>query len=209
MAKLNYLFGADEDPNGLELCMTATRKELLRLQQEPELFPSKDVEERFWREVQKRCGRMVERAIPAIEARDEARELLRESIADYWQDLVLPTGDVQRKPWEQFLHNGAPGSGADVSRFGEDGSVQILPMAASRIMIAMLVEYYSIAQALDAVSFSTEFGLANETSKADTVIRIKGGDVPVIDENTPVSIEWPHGSSHVNLHSLPISFPRS
>ena len=157
MAKLYYFFGADEEADDLDLCMTSTRKELLRLQQEPELFASKAVEEDFWCEVEKCCKLMVERSIPAIEARDEAMKLFRESVAEHWQDFVLPARDEQRKPWEQFLHNGAPGSGADVSQHGEDGSIQILPMAASRIMIAMLVEYNTIVQALDAVSFSILF----------------------------------------------------
>lgn len=159
MAKLYYFFGADEEVNGLDLCMTSTRKELLRLQQGPELFANKDAEEDFWCEVEECCELMVERSIPAIEARDEATKLFRESVAKYWQDLVLPARDEQRKPWEQFLHNGAPGSGADLSQHGEDGSIQVLPMAASRIMIAMLVEYNTIVQALDAVSSSTKFGV--------------------------------------------------
>ena len=157
MAKLFYFFGADEEADGLDLCMTSTRKELLRLQQEPELFVSKAAEEGFWCEVEKCCKLMVERSIPAIEARDDARKLFRESVAEHWQDFLLPARDEQRTPWEQFLHNGAPGSGADVSQHGADGSIQILPMAASRIMIAMLVEYNTIVQALDAVSFSSSF----------------------------------------------------
>ncbi len=159
MAKLYYFFGADEEVNGLDLCMASTRKELLRLQQKPELFANKEAEEGFWCEVEKCCGLMVERSIPAIEGHDEAMKLFRESVAKYWQDLVLPARDEHRKPWEQFLHNGAPGSGADLSQHGEDGSIQILPMAASRIMIAMFVEYNTIVQALDAVSFSTDFGV--------------------------------------------------
>ena len=159
MAKLYYFFGADEEVNGLDLCMTSTRKELLRLQQGPELFANKDAEQDFWCEVEECCELMVERSIPAIEARDEATKLFRESVAKYWQDLVLPARDEQRKPWEQFLHNGAPGSGADLSQHGGDGSIQVLPMAASRIMIAMLVEYNTIVQALDAVSSSTKFGV--------------------------------------------------
>lgn len=157
MAKLFYFFGADEEADGLDRCMTSTRKELLRLQQEPALFVSKAAEEDFWCEVEKCCKLMVERSIPAIEARDEARKLFRESVAEYWHDFVLPARDEQRKPWEQFLHNGAPGSGADVSQHGEGGSIQILPMAASRIMIAMLVEYNTLTRALDAVSLSTSF----------------------------------------------------
>ena len=159
MAKLFYLYGADEEVNGLDLCMTSTQKELLRLQQRPELFASKDTEEAFWCEVEECCRLIVEGSIPAIEAGDEAVKLFRESVAKYWQDLVRPARDEQRKPWEQFLHNGAPGSGADLSQHGEDGSVQVLPMAATRIILAMLVEYNTIAQALDAVSFSTEFGV--------------------------------------------------
>ena len=169
MAKTYCFWGLESRRKTLDLCMMNTKEELLRLQQSPELFPSREVEEDFWGEVQECYDLIVDRSIPARKAHREGIRLLREDVVDYWQTLMLPTRDAQRKPWEQFLHNGAPGSGADLSRFVNDGSIQILPMAASRIMLAMLIEHKSIIRDIGEVSLSVHMKLACNWQKTDMV----------------------------------------
>ena len=153
MAGRQCLFEEDVRSEHLEAYMRATNAEILRLHQYPELFPSKDIEEDFWRDIHYVCDDLVEKAIPNVEDHNEEEKALQAVGVEIEQDTVLPSRDAQRKPWEQFLHNRAPGGGIDVSTFGGEGSIQILPMAAIRILMATNEENKSIIRDIEAVSF--------------------------------------------------------
>ena len=142
----------------IEDVITATHGELSRLQRHPELFPSKDIREEFWHKVSLTCNHSVESVILEQEARDHAHKMFEAAKLESEEDLRTPGRDMQRKPWEQFLHNRAPGANADLSMFAEDGSVQIIPMAAARILMATIGEHVEIVRDIEAVSTSTLAG---------------------------------------------------
>ena len=144
----------DDLEERLEDVFAITCAELMRLRFQPQFFSSKDVEEEFWQEVHKPLDDLATMLTIFEEADEEEGELQGPSF-EFCQDEVLPTRDMQRKLWEQYLHNRAPGSGADVSQFGTDGSVQILPHSAVRILGDMLDEIKSIIRDIETVSNST------------------------------------------------------
>ena len=130
----------------------ATKVELSRLRRHPELFPSKDTRERFWRNVWLTCNHSVTSVILGQEARDHAHKMFEAAWVKFEEEVCNPRNDVQRKPWEQFLHNRAPGAEADLSMFSEEGSIQIIPMAAARILMAYNEEHRAIIRDIEAVS---------------------------------------------------------
>ncbi len=137
----------------IEDVVLATKEELSRLQRHPELFPSKDTREEFWRNVWLTCYSSVTSVILEQETRDHAHKMFQADWVEIKEDLRTPRRDMQRKPWEQFLHNRAPGAEADLSMFSEEGSLQIIPMAACRIIMAHVQEYRAIIRDIEAVSF--------------------------------------------------------
>ena len=133
----------------IEAVILITERELSRLQRHPELFPREDVREEFWRSIRITCSDSV---IIGQEARDRAHKILRAAWVEFKDDTSTPSKDMQRTPWEQFLHNRAPGADADLSMFPEEGSVQIIPMAAARILMANIEEHKAIIRDIEAVS---------------------------------------------------------
>lgn len=148
------LFDAHEeiDTELLDHLLTATKIEISRLQGHSELFLSECLEEDFWEEVYDLSNDLLGVFISNLEACDTEEQEFHDVSMEMIEDLRLPARDAQRKPWEQFLHNGAPGSGADVSEFGNDGSVQILPLPGYLIMMNMNREHESIIRDIKAVS---------------------------------------------------------
>lgn len=136
----------------IEDVIMATKRELSRLQRHPELFPSKDIREEFWHGVAFECNLAVNNVIPEQEARDHAHKMLQAASLDDEEDKRTPRRDVERKPWEQFLHNRAPGIEADLSMFAEEGSLQIIPLAGARILMATIIEQRDIIRDIEAVS---------------------------------------------------------
>ena len=130
----------------------ATKGELSRLQRHPELFASRDIRKNFWYNVRLTCKSLLKDVIPGQEARDHAHEIFQAAWVEIEEDKHTPRRDMQRKPWEQYLHNRAPGVEADLSVFPKEGSVQIVPMAASRILMANLEEQRAIIRDIEAVS---------------------------------------------------------
>ena len=130
-----------------------TEAELVRLQEHPELFPTEKVKEDFWLYVFEVSDSIAEQWIPeelcCQSEHAEARDLAVSSV----QEELLPFGHKARKPWEQFLHNKAPGSGVDLSTLGlalslpnerPRASIQIMPTAAMRLLRAMRIDYEAI-----------------------------------------------------------------
>ena len=141
-----------DDYKFIEDVIKATKVELLRLQRNPGLFPSKDTEEKFWCNVRHSCSSLVKNVLLGQESRDHAHEILQAAWVEIEEDKRTPRRDMQRKPWEQFLHNRAPGAEADLSMFPKEGSVQLIPMAASRILMANIEEHRAIIRDIEAVS---------------------------------------------------------
>ena len=69
---------------------------------------------------------------------------------DFHEDL-MPARDISRTTWEQYLHNRAPGLNVDLSELGSDGSIQILPMSALRLLHSLKEANESIIRGIEAV----------------------------------------------------------
>ncbi len=136
--------------------MATTEVELSRLRKHPELFPSKDIEKEFWQDVYTLSNKL-EKGLRNLASHTEEHEAFYTTAAQTGKDEILPTRDHQRKPWEQFLHNRAPGSGLDLSEMSSEGSIQVLPMAAVRIALAMNLETKEIIRGIEAVSLYVIF----------------------------------------------------
>ena len=142
----------DTDYRLIEDVIEATEEELSRLQRHPELFSSRHVKENFWRNVQDVCNRSFKKVILKQEARDRTHNVFEAAGLESEENVRIPGRDVQRKSWEQFLHDRAPGTEADLSVFAEEGSVQVLPHAGLRILGANLDEHTAIVLDIEAVS---------------------------------------------------------
>lgn len=139
------------DPEMVYQMLTATEVELTRLQRHPELSPSEGMMVGFWEDLCDLTDELLERGLLMLEDCDVDERRLFDVSVEVSEDLRLRARDADRKPWEQFLHNGAPGSGIDVSGYGNDGSVQVLPSSAMSILHAALWEYSSTVGAIEAV----------------------------------------------------------
>lgn len=128
----------------------ATILELSRLGKHPELFPTKDMGKVFWQDVHRLSDHALESIIPLHEAHAKDFGDLRAVTVD--ELTLLPKRDIKRTPWEQYLHNRAPGIEVDLSAQGEGGSVQLFPMAAARIAMAMFEENRAIIADIESVS---------------------------------------------------------
>lgn len=144
----------------IESVVTATKEELSRLQRHPELFPNKDIRKQFWHKIWKLCNLSLKSVISGQEARDHMRNEIQVAMMESEEDRLIPGRDTQRKPWEQFLHNRAPGIAADLSMFAEEGSIQVIPMAAARILLANIDEHKAIVRDIEAVSIYTRWSAA-------------------------------------------------
>ena len=140
----------DAEYSPIEDVLMATLEELSRLQRHPELFLSKDIQEEFWQSIA--CHQSLNYIRQRQEARDHAHRTLQATKVEFDEETRAPGRDMQRKPWEQFFHNRGPGTAADLSMFPEDGSAQIIPMAAARILMANLDEHKAIVLDIEAVS---------------------------------------------------------
>nr|QEL51142.1 MAT auxiliary protein 1 [Letharia aff. columbiana 'rugosa'] len=150
IAKMACQLEMDAEYELIEDVIMATKSELSRLQKHPELFPSQDIREKFWHSVRLKCNESVKFVISEQEARDHAHEMFQAVSVEVEENTRTPGRDMQRTPWEQFLHNRAPGAEADLSIFAEEGSVQIIPMAAARILMATLEEHAAIIRDIEA-----------------------------------------------------------
>lgn len=116
-----------------------------------ELFPSKKVKAAFNYDICKISDSMVDILTAYLDSEME-HEKFRELCAQNAPQLWLPSLDRDRKPWQQFLHNKAPGSGIEKPFIADNvGSTQAIPWAACRIVKVMNQELQSIYRELPSV----------------------------------------------------------
>ena len=140
----------DESPEDIDLLFSPVRDELIRLGENPELFPSQDIKEAFWHKFNKILTKIkrTRRRLYQQEARhltflsDDNEETLAE---------IMPGESEWHEPWDRFLHNRALGTDIDWHGMGSAGSVQILPMAALRLLYNMKEADTSIIRGIEAV----------------------------------------------------------
>ena len=147
----------DEGPEDIDPLFSPVCSELERLQKHPELFPSEEAEQVFWRRLKNALEKIIQ--IRSILCEDEKKdsEFLSDDAKEMLAD-ILPSRSESRKPWEQFLHNRAPGAGVDLSDMGSNGSIQILPMGALRLLHGMKEANTSIIRGIEAVCSAMSAG---------------------------------------------------
>ena len=138
-----------------------TESELLRLREHPEIFSDEVAKEEFWRHVYRVSISLADKCITIERSHDHCHKNIREASVKNHHQEVLPTRHPSRKPWEQFLHNKGPGSGLKLlpvprasflSAVGSRVSVQVVPAAAVRLLLAYKEEVKEINQEIKTVS---------------------------------------------------------
>jgi hypothetical protein len=136
----------------LKDCMMANKDKMSYLLHHSSDFPTKEIEEDFWQEVYDLCDGIVEHIIPSLQSRDEDTNYVETLGVENEHDTYAPVRDLQRKPWEQYLHHKAPGVKINLSAHGDEGSIQVFPMAAVRIVMGMVEETKAIISDIESVS---------------------------------------------------------
>ena len=157
MALLQTLIACDAEEELLkaefvEALAMSIKGELSRLQEHPDLFPSREVEEEFWQNIYSLCDFTVKDIITNQLTRLRLMKKVQAEAAEDEINAVAPKRDAQREPWEQYLHNRAPGVEVDLSAQGERGSIQIFPMPGVRVVMGMAEEKRAIISDIESVS---------------------------------------------------------
>ncbi|MCJ1464670.1 hypothetical protein MMC07_003283 [Pseudocyphellaria aurata] len=121
-----------------------TYAELERLHEHPELFPTKFVETQFNYDITIICDLLLDVVIPKADELLELQKQMDEVQVERAREVLYPAKDERRTPWQQYLHNNAPGSGIDPEllenplypddRSGMKKITQALPMTAAKIV---------------------------------------------------------------------------
>lgn len=133
------------------------KAEIKRLCKHPELFPSKEVNDAFHHDMKSLLGEVLNYNGPEAKAlRSEERRELREKVMQQSGNPGYTKQDPRRKPWQQYLHNRAPGAGLDQSVMADGCSNQVIPHAGLRILENWTLNYLRAYQHLKKVSFFSE-----------------------------------------------------
>ena len=132
-------------------CLAATLLELKRLQEHPELYPSKTIKREFLRSVHMACDLMLKKLFSSDKALVHGWDAFRKAVDDNNKKTVLPTYDEQRTSWQQFLHKMAPGSGVRLPPVTGEETYQLVPQAGLRLILDALERSRGFKRALQAV----------------------------------------------------------
>ncbi|MCJ1435700.1 hypothetical protein MMC27_005075 [Xylographa pallens] len=126
-------------------------REVKRLQNHRELFPSKEMGEEFLDIVYDICE-SLEKAMAKFQGhRDLWHKLLDEEIAEV-KAASWPTFQAGRNAWHQFLHNGAPGHRVIPKQASNTESMQLIPPGGLNLLQAWQTEIEDVLKTYDEVS---------------------------------------------------------
>lgn len=132
-------------------CFQKTTVEYHRLNKHPELFESKEVRTAFHHDALMIIKYLKHKKMPK-ELIEKLRIEVSLAASLEFERSFLPSADENRKPWQQFLHNNAPGSGIDLSSLAGEGTVQVIPHAAIRLLRGYRKDMKDMAEKLKKVS---------------------------------------------------------
>ena len=133
--------------------LTLAKEEIVRLRKHPELFPSKEVEAAFNHDITMIFRDALKHTGPEGEKnREKQQQDLLETVMRESGDPSFTPQDPHRKPWQQYLHDRAPGAGLNQSVMADGHSNQVIPHAGLRILENWTLEYHEIYQQMKAVS---------------------------------------------------------
>ena len=141
----------DKTPGDISKALNCIDKEVSRLLARPELIPEDYGAEKFF-------GRLYEICTKTDIVEEQWKKLhlysfkIHEQIMKKFQQENQPAYDAKRAPWDQFLHDKAPGSGA--KNFPEilRTSTQFLPFPGIGILRRWLLDYQHVVDAIVVVS---------------------------------------------------------
>lgn len=131
--------------------LAAIGYEIDRLDKHPELFPSETTRHEFFGFVY-RIFRDWNTAFDGIKAIQMEHKDLFQELFNARRQLFRDAYSADRKPWQQYLHNKAPGSGYDPGEMDPEGSTQIIPMGAARLYDSHVRVCKEIREKIEAVS---------------------------------------------------------
>ncbi|KAI9703281.1 MAG: hypothetical protein M1836_007847 [Candelina mexicana] len=114
-------------------CLEAIQAECDRLHDAPELFPDATTKDQFF-EIVFTLATQIMDAIALWRQKDESFQAQVELASKEELKETRPTYLEDRKPWSQFLANGALGSGTTYARAHPKTILQILPYGGIRIL---------------------------------------------------------------------------
>ncbi len=132
-------------------CLEAIQLECDRLHEAPELFPDATTMNQFFEVVYALSTQIMDviaqwtrnkkffQAQVELESKNELKE-------------TRPTYLMDRKPWSQFLANGAPGSGNSDLRIHPKAIEQVIPYAGIRLLQSWTQEIKEVKDFIDSVS---------------------------------------------------------
>lgn len=129
--------------------------ELERLRKHPKLFPSKVIKRAFDHDIG-----MIFSGIHKINCSpqekdvEKGKQTLHKTVAQESKDPSYTSQDERRKPWQQYLHDRAPGSGLDQSVMLDGQSNQVLTHAALRVLDGWTTGYHHIYKEIKQVNNS-------------------------------------------------------
>lgn len=141
----------DHELPDIEPCLSLITIELKRLQENPELYPNKAVQRDFLQLVRKACDGIA-KALQDTKLLRQANKAYSKFFEDFNQAEVVPNHDGHRTPWQQFLHNHAPGSGIEGLRTMGKGCAYLFPPAGVRVVSQMYQALQSAVHDIQAVS---------------------------------------------------------
>lgn len=148
---INVAYGFEGvDVTILEECLAATSVELKRLQKHPELYPNTTAQQDFLRLVRKAC-KGIAITLQGRKAWKRVQKVYRRFLEDCNEAVVLPNRDEHRTPWQQFLHNQAPGSGVGGSQTTGSGCAYLFPPGGVRLVFMMYLSCQSTVHEIRAV----------------------------------------------------------
>lgn len=123
-------------------------KEIKRLRNNPELFPSGEVGEQFFYLVEEYCEWLETVLAHFAKTRNSWDKLLEGEIA-LVKAASWPTFQPGRNDWHQFLHNGAPGHRVIPKQASNTESMQIIPPGGLNMLQAWQTEIEDIMRTFD------------------------------------------------------------
>lgn len=134
-----------------------TKIEIERLHNNPVLFPSKHIKDAFDHDIGVIFGGALKYNGPeGEETREKEKQQLLKTVLQTSRDPSFAEQDPDRKPWQQYLHDRAPGAGLDQSVMVDGQINQVVPHAALRILENWTLEYLQIYKGIKRVSFVQE-----------------------------------------------------
>ena len=159
-----------DKPTALEFYLDYTYPELERLHEHPELFPSKNMEENFHHDVSTICDLLLNVAIPKGDDALASEMDFDTALGEATSKILSPARDERRKPWQQFLHSNAPGSGIHPSRMTHRLAIpgmkttQALPMSVAKVLEGFQKDRNAILRDFELVSFAPMMHTSREVT---------------------------------------------